>query len=125
MGEAGGEMFIPLPEPAALYAVVEIMGRRTRAGVISDATIGGAQLLRIEHPTAAAHGGEEPLTEYYAPQAIFAIRPCSREEAEQVAGWAWRAGQGPAALAPAFSDLVDDYDDDEVDEVSDGEELLL
>lgn len=34
-----------------LFAVVELMGHRTRAGAISDATMGGATLLRIEHPT--------------------------------------------------------------------------
>jgi hypothetical protein len=49
-----------------VYAVVEIMGRRTRAGMVSDATLGGATLLRIEHPTRADYSGEEPLTEYYA-----------------------------------------------------------
>lgn len=37
-----------------------------------DATIGGASLLRIEHPTRADHGGEDPLAE-----------PCWGETTEQ------------------------------------------
>lgn len=105
-----------------MWAIVEIMGRRTRAGLISDTQIGGATLLRIEHPTRADHTGEEPLAEYYAPQAIFAIRPCSREDAERVAGWAWTAPVDPPALSPAFADVVDDYDD--LDDHDDEEELV-
>jgi hypothetical protein len=94
------------------FAVVEIMGRRTRAGAISDATLGGATLLRIEHPTAADHTGEEPLAELYAPSAIFAIRPCSRETAEIVAGWAWRTSDDRPALAAALAEVVDDDDEE-------------
>lgn len=89
------------------WAVVEVMGRRTRAGRVSDAQMGGATLLAIEHPTQPDHTGEAPLTELYAPAAIFAIRLCSEEEATAVAGWAW-PGKVPAraALDPAFEELV-------------------
>lgn len=95
-----------------MWGVVEIMGHRTRAGALSDATIGGATMLRIEHPTRADHSGDEPLTEYYAPSAIFAIRPCSQQEAADVASWAWPDRTARPALSPAFGELVDD---DEVD----------
>lgn len=95
-----------------LFAVVEVMGRRTRAGVISDAQIGGATLLRIEHPTRADFSGAEPLTEFYAPQAIFAIRPCSQEEAEKVATWAWPEPRSLPELDPAFAEAIE-VDDDE------------
>ncbi|MDQ2727546.1 MAG: hypothetical protein M3Y91_06720 [Actinomycetota bacterium] len=100
-----------------LYAVVEIMGRRTRAGMISDAQMGGTTLLRIEHPTRADHTGAEAVAEYYSAQSIFAIRPCSADEAAAVARWAWPEPR-PAqpALAPAFADLIDDVDDVDDDE---------
>jgi hypothetical protein len=99
-----------------LFAVIEIMGRRTRAGRISDAQLGGATLLRIAHPTRTDHTGVESVAEYYAPSALFAIRPCSRDEAEKVAAWAWPATYTQPALAPAFSDLIDDDQvDDEYD----------
>jgi hypothetical protein len=102
-----------------LFAVVEIMGRRTRAGLISDAQMGGSTLLRIEHPSRANAAGTEPETEYYAPSAIFAIRPCSQEEATAVAGWAWPAPRTVPTLGAPFGELVegdgddDDYLDDE------------
>lgn len=104
-------MTIQIPEPR--WAVVELMGHRTRAGAISDATIGGATLLRIEHPALADHTGEEPLTEYYAPSAIFAIHPCSHEQAIEAAKY-WRPmPSGPPALSAGFDDLIeDDLDDD-------------
>ena len=111
-----------VPIDPGLWGVVEIMGRRTRAGLLSDVQLGGATLLRIEHPSRADHTGTEPLCEYYAASAIFAIRPCSREDAEKVAAWAW-PGALPARgeLAPAFSDLTDaEIDDDDHDDDYDG-----
>lgn len=98
-----------------LFAVVEIMGHRQRAGVISDATIGGAAMLRIEHPTVADHTGEEPLTEYYAPSAIFAIRPCSQDDAIKFAESYWRGKVADRpALAPALEELIDvDVEDED------------
>lgn len=98
-----------------MFAIVEIMGRRTRAGAISDAQLGGATLLRIEHPTRADATGTEPLTEYYAPQAIFAIRPCTQDEAITVAAWAWPEPRTIPALDPAFDDAIIDDDDPERD----------
>lgn len=95
-----------------MFAIVEIMGHRTRAGRISDATIGGATLLRIEHPTVADETGAEPLTEYYAPPAVFMIRPCSEDEAKRVAVTHW-ATEFRQQLSAPFAELVEpDYDDD-------------
>ena len=110
-----------MSEDNGLWAICEIMGRRTRAGLLSDVQLGGATLLRIEHPSRADHTGNEPLCEYYAAAAIFAIRPCSREDAEKVAAWAWPGAVQPRGeLAPAFLDLVDDDDELHDDEDEDG-----
>lgn len=95
-----------------IFAVVEIMGHRTRAGAVSDAQMGGATLLRIEHPSRSDHG-EEPLTEYYAASSIFCIRPCSPEEAAKVAAWAWPEPHTTPSLGPGFAELVEPDDDDE------------
>jgi len=111
-----------MPEP--LYAVVEIMGHRTRAGAISDATMGGAPMLRIEHPTATGHDGQA-LVEYYAPASIFAIRPCSREVAEQAARYWTPLGPTPAPeLSAGFAELVDDDDDYSVGDAYDEDGLV-
>ena len=99
-----------------LFAVVELMGHRTRAGAISDATMGGATLLRIEHPTRSDHTGAEPLAEFYAPAAIFSIRPCSEDEATKVAGWSWAEAVSRPALGPAFEDRMEEDEDDLDDE---------
>lgn len=96
-----------------VHAVVEIMGHRTRAGAIADAQLGGATLLRIEHPSVTGHDGE-PLAEYYAPSAVFAIHPCSPEDAKRAAEMYWRSpyAAGPPALSPAFAELVDEEDEE-------------
>jgi len=97
-----------------MFAVVEIMGHRTRAGAVSDAQMGGATLLRIEHPTRVDHTGEAPLAEFYAASAIFAIRPCSQEDATKVAEWAWPEPRTTPSLSPGFAELVEgDEDEDE------------
>ena len=102
---------------AGLWGIVEIMGHRTRAGLLSDATIGGATMLRVEHPSLADHTGDEPLTEYYAPAAIFAIRPCSQDQAIAAARW-WTGIDGPPALPAALDEhVVDDFDFDDEDEL--------
>jgi hypothetical protein len=98
--------------PGALYGIVEIMGHRTRAGRLSDAQLGGATLLRIEHPTLTGSNGE-PLAELYAPTAIFSVRLCDEGEAAEVAGWAWVHRVEQLALTPAFRQYVDvDPDED-------------
>lgn len=72
-----------------MFGLVEIMGHRTRAGMLDDVTIGGATMLRIQHPKLTDHTGDEPLAEFYSPAAIFAIRPCSFEEAVAAANSCW------------------------------------
>lgn len=102
------------------WAIVELMGHRVRAGSLSDITIGGATLLRIQHPTVADHDGQEPLTECYSPSALFSIRPCSREQATQWAEARWQRNTPTPALgeltAVADSDLWTDTDDSYIDD---------
>lgn len=99
-------------EDGCQWAIVELMGHRTRAGAISDAQMGGATLLRIEHPSRADHTGVEPLCEYYAASALFSVRPCSREDAEKVAAWAWPAPTTQRALPSAAALVIDGGEDD-------------
>lgn len=101
------------------FGVVEIMGHRVRAGELSEATIGGAVLLRVTHPELHNDQGEL-LTEFYAPQSIFCIRPCSEAEARAAAAYSWPTHSPRPALAAPFDDLLDEDDDaledfDEVD----------
>lgn len=98
-----------------VWAVIEIMGHRTRSGAISDGSIGGGTFLRIEHPTALDHDGTGPLVEYYAPSAIFSVKPCSRQAAEAHAAAWWRTEARPA-LPSATADAYIDVDEDDPDD---------
>lgn len=105
-----------MTEPApVMWAVVEIMGRRQRAGRISDATMGGATLLRVEHPTRVDDEGQ-PVAEYYSPAALFAIRPCTEAEAIAANRWSWpdpRPELGPGLPAELEEYVDDDSDSDD------------
>lgn len=90
-----------------LYGVVEIMGHRTRAGVLSDAQMGGATFLRIEHPT------EPTMVEMYGAQAIFGIRPCTREEAIRTVAWAWKTEAERTLRALASVGDIYAFEDDD------------
>jgi hypothetical protein len=93
-------------EDLNLYGVVEIMGHRTRAGILADAQMGGATFLRIEHP-------EDPsMVEMYGAQAIFGIRPCSRDEAIRVDRWAWKSeAERTLAALEAVGGRIDEEDE--------------
>lgn len=57
------------------WALVEIMGHRTRAGRISEVVIAGAKFLRVDIPT----DDGQFITEYYGGSSIYAIRPGTEE----------------------------------------------
>jgi hypothetical protein len=103
---------------AGPWAVVEIFGHTVRAGSLSDATIGGATMLRIQHPTVADHDDKGPLTELYGDKALFCVRPCSRDEAIRFAEGRWRAPSPVpavaelAAIGDAPIDVDEPWDDD-------------
>jgi hypothetical protein len=61
------------------WAVIEIMGHQRCAGLVSEALIGGAPLLRVDIPS------EPPLTQFYGGQAIFRLTPVSEEIARAAA----------------------------------------
>lgn len=94
-----------------IYAVVEIFGRRQRAGIISDATMGGATMLRVQHPSRLDYKGD-PLAEFYLPGALFAVRPCSPEEANAINAWAWPEPSTTPALPAAVGEVWEDPDDE-------------
>lgn len=65
------------------WAVVEVMGHDSYAGQVSEETVAGSQLLRIDVP---AIDGVPAFTKYVSGGAIFSLTPCS----EQIAR-AWQA----------------------------------
>lgn len=60
------------------WAVVEVMGHVEYAGYVSAETIAGQAMLRIDVPQNSKY---EAFTKYIAPNALYAISPCSEETA--------------------------------------------
>lgn len=93
--------------PAPEWARVEILGHRTRYGLVQEAERFGAKLLRVDVYRPAA---DQPcLTEYYAGSSLFSYSPCTEDVAR---AWADRQYDLPkeARLAlpgPADEDLTD------------------
>lgn len=65
------------------WAILEIMGRRRLAGWVSEATIAGAGLLRIDVP--GTEPGVVSATQYYSPSAVYALTPTTEAIARAVA----------------------------------------
>ncbi len=62
------------------WAILELMGHRKLAGQISEVTIGGAPMLRLDTPSAAGD-----VTQFYSAAAVYCITPCNEKTARAVA----------------------------------------
>jgi hypothetical protein len=65
------------------WVFLELLGHRRLAGHLSEATVGGAPFLRIDIPGA---DDEQPtMTQYYAPNSVYAITPTTEAMARRAA----------------------------------------
>lgn len=71
-------------ETFSSWAIVELMGHRTRAGLASEIEIAGGKMLRIEIPI-ATDGEAVAATELYSIGAIYSLRPCTEDVARAMA----------------------------------------
>jgi hypothetical protein len=62
------------------WAILELMGHRRLAGHVTEEQIAGALYLRIDIP---AIGDEPAATQFYGPQAVYAITPCTEQTARK------------------------------------------
>jgi hypothetical protein len=86
-------MHTTMPEPFEGWAILELMGHRKLAGLLSEQTIGGAAFIRIDAPiapgTTITDGtGAWAVTQFYAPSAVYCITPTTEELARKVAAGA-------------------------------------
>lgn len=65
------------------WAIVEIMGHRTRPGYVKEVEIAGGRMLRVDIPAPDAD-----VTEFYGVASIYSIRPCSEQMARDQASTA-------------------------------------
>lgn len=105
---------IELPQepepPKEQWVHLEIFGHRQHYGRISEVTIAGAAMLRIDVPTADEGVFE---THHYAGSAIFSMTPCTEAHARS---WAERLRPRPyrpaeRLPAPDHFDSADPDDD--------------
>lgn len=70
-----------------LWALVELFGHQRIAGEVTEAELGGGNLIRVEVP---AVGEKAPLTKYYNVKAIYGITPVGKPPAG-----AWQQASTP------------------------------
>ena len=58
------------------WAIVELMGHRKTAGMVSEAELAGAKLLRVDTP---GENGAFVATQYYGGAAIYCVTPSTEE----------------------------------------------
>ena len=68
--------------PFSTWAIVEIMGHQTYAGLISEETIAGQAFLRIDIPETEE---QEPFTKLFNPASIYGITPTHEDIARAMA----------------------------------------
>ncbi|HXF62313.1 MAG TPA: hypothetical protein VNK95_11895 [Caldilineaceae bacterium] len=70
------------PEPTfETWAVIELFGHQKIAGLVTEAAIGGCNLIRVDVP---ATDRQPAYTRYFGPGAIYSITPVSEEIARSV-----------------------------------------
>ena len=78
-------------EPAAEeWAIVELMGHRTRCGRVSEVERFGAKLLMVEAVAFDAEGAMTTRVEYYSGAAIYCLSPTTKDECLRRAPRAYR-----------------------------------
>jgi hypothetical protein len=100
------------PEKFSQWAVLELMGHRRLAGLVTEEQIAGAGVLRLDVP---GEDGQPGVTQFYSPTALYCITPTTEEIARAMAK---RYRPEPvhryelAALAAPSPRPADEHDDD-------------
>ena len=69
-------------EPFEMWALVELMGHQRVVGKITEQSIAGAAMLRVDIP---GEDGHPRHTRFYSSAAIYAINPMGEAEAKAMA----------------------------------------
>ena len=107
------------------FAVIELMGHNVIAGYVSEQTIAGVAMLRVDVPKV---GDQEPFTKFFSGGAIYGITPTTQEIAERAAQRLrsrpvneYVVPVPPARPALIDSTAGDDDEDEDDDEYQDSE----
>ena len=99
------------------WAVVEVFGHRSHAGMIREVERFGTKMLRIDVP---GEGDSIFATHFYGGAAIFSIRHCTEEYARTVAEY-----ERPRAAVLATLPAPPEYGEAEIGEPAPDEEILF
>lgn len=80
------------------WALVELMGHRSRPGYAKEVEMAGGRMLRIDIPVGDDLAGDGFVTEFYGASAIYALRPASEEVVRDAARV--RYGADPRPIRP-------------------------
>ena len=69
------------------WAIVEIMGHKRFAGLVTEQSIGGTSFVRIDVPEVTTDGGTAlpAFSKLFGAQAVYCISPCTEETARAFA----------------------------------------
>ncbi len=67
------------------WAIVEVMGHRTRPGFVQEVEVAGGMMLRVDIPVSA----DDHVTEFYGVAALYSVRPTTEEIAREKAGYGY------------------------------------
>lgn len=90
------------------WMILELMGHRRMAGLVTDVEVAGSRFLRIDVYGEDTTTTEPLITQYYSPSAIYCITP-TREQLARSLSERYR----PAPVARF--ELPHSYDDEEED----------
>src|ERR1700723_2867437 len=77
-----------MPTPFEGYAILELMGHRSRPGFVQEVEMAGTKMLRVDIPIRKNDLGQDVIiTEYFAGSAVYALRPCTEEVARHELKW--------------------------------------
>jgi hypothetical protein len=74
--------------PEALWAIVELLGHRKIAGRVTEQTIAGASLVRIDVPDVPGDDYNDPIagfTQFYGASSLYCLSPVTEDVANRYA----------------------------------------
>lgn len=116
------------------YCVVEIMGHKKFAGLVTEQAVGGASFVRVDVPEVETSAGQKlpAFTKLFGAASIYCLSPCTEETARAFAATirseSFSKYEAPRLKAPEMEQvggtvpafgLRDDQDDEGYDESED------
>jgi len=86
------------PPPFEGWAILEILGHRTRPGYVKEVEMFGGKLVRVDIPVKDADI-EGHVTEFYGCASIYSMRPATEDVVKEAAYREW-GGVDPRPVRP-------------------------